>query len=273
MSRIQIAIAGLLALCLAACQSLLPPAGAGADARLQSILDTGELRVGVAADLPPLSMKDKQGRIIGLEIDLVEALGAAMGLEVVLVEMQFAELLPTLERGGVDLVISGLTITPERNARVAFAGPYFISGTSLLARSEAIANVASPDELNAPNRTYVAMAGTTSETFVLEMLPRAKLILTQDNQTGAQLVISGKADALIADLHVCNFAMWRNPDADLHTMRTPFTIDPLGIALPADAPLLLNLVDNYLTTLENTGLLGQYKAKWLADGSWLTQLP
>jgi polar amino acid transport system substrate-binding protein len=54
-------------------------------------------------------------------------------------------------------------------------------------------------------------------------------------------------------------------------MRTPFTIEPLGIALPPDAPLLLNLVSNYLNTLEDTGLLGQFKAKWLADGSWMSE--
>ena len=47
----------------------------------------------------------------------------------------------------------------------------------------------------------------------------------------------------------------------------------VGIALPADAPLLVNLVENYLEALNYTGLLTQFKAKWLSDGSWVSELP
>ena len=68
-------------------------------------------------------------------------------------------------------------------------------------------------------------------------------------------------------------AVWRNPDAGLSAMTNPLTVEPLGIALPAGAPLLLNLVSNYLNTLESTGLLTQFKARWLSEGSWLSELP
>lgn len=54
---------------------------------------------------------------------------------------------------------------------------------------------------------------------------------------------------------------------------TPFTVEPLGIALPAGDPLFVNLVENYLTTLENTGMLTQFKAKWFSYGSWVSELP
>lgn len=261
-------------ICLAGCHSL--PAttrDVGSSTRLASILEAGELRVAVSADLPPLNMKDKSGNIVGLEIDLVEALGDAMGLEIRLVERPFPELLSTLERGEVDIAISGLTITPERNARVAFAGPYFISGTSVLTRSEVIANVESPAALDDPRRTFAALESSTSEGFVRELLPQAKLVTTPDYDTAVQMVITGEVDALVADFQICTLSVWRNPDAGLMAMMTPFTVEPLGIALPADAPLLLNLVTNYLNTLENTGLLARFKAKWLSDGSWVSDLP
>jgi len=73
-------------------------------------------------------MRNRQGEIVGFEIDIVQALADAMGLELRFDVRPFPELLPALERGETDLVISGLTMTPERNARVAFAGPYFVSG-------------------------------------------------------------------------------------------------------------------------------------------------
>jgi polar amino acid transport system substrate-binding protein len=267
---------GLLTCALGACQTHGPWAG-GASAppagRLQRILESGELRVGLSADLPPLNMKNKQGEIIGFEVDLVQALARAMGLEVRFVERRFADLIPTLEKGEVDLVISGMTITPERNARVAFAGPYFVSGTSVVTKSKEIANVESTARLDDPSRTYAALDGSTSEKFVKEMLPRARLVTTPDYDTAVQMVIADEADALVADFQICTLSVWRHPEAGLSAMMTPFTVEPLGIALPADAPLLLNLVANYLNTLENTGLLTQFKAKWLSDGSWISELP
>ena len=269
-------LAAAICFALSACQSFVPAGSGGgsvAKPRLQRILDAGELRVGVSADLPPLNMKDKHGEIIGLEIDLVEALAQAMGLGVRFIEMRFADLLPTLEKGEVDMVISGITITPERNARVAFAGPYFISGTSVLTKSESIANVEDADALDDPRRSYAALAGTTSERFVREVLSKSRLVTTQDYDTAVRMVIDDEVDALVADFQICTLSVWRHPEAGLSAMLTPFTIEPLGIALPANAPLLLNLVSNYLNTLENTGMLAQFKAKWLSDGSWLSELP
>ena len=170
-------------------------------------------------------------------------------------------------------MISGLTMTPERNARVAFAGPYFISGTSLLTKSLEIANVGDVAELDLPGRKYAALSSSTSERFVKEVLPRAKLVTTQDYDAAVQMVIDDEVDALVADFQICTLSMWRNPEAGLSAMMTPFTVEPLGIALPPDAPLLLNIVTNYLNTLEQTGMLSQFKAKWLSDGSWVSELP
>jgi polar amino acid transport system substrate-binding protein len=266
---------GLLALALAACQSLPTPLAsqASSSTRLQRILEEGALRVGLTGNQPPLNMKSKSGQIIGLEVDLVEALAGSMRLDVTLVEKPFAELLPALEKGELDLVISGVTITPERNARVAFAGPYFISGKSVLTKSEKLANVDSTRALDDPSRAYAALAGSTSERFVKEMLPRAKLIATRDYDTGVRMVIEDEVDALVADFPICTISVLRNPEAGLTTLVTPFTIEPLGIAMPPDDPLFVNLVQNYLITLEGTGLLTQLKAKWFSSGSWLAELP
>src|SRR5450759_3777039 len=89
---------------------------------LQRILQKGELVVGTSGDQPPLVMKDKDGNLIGFEADLAGMMAAAMNVKLKLAPMGFSELLPALEAGKVDLVISGLTITPERNLKVAFMG-------------------------------------------------------------------------------------------------------------------------------------------------------
>jgi polar amino acid transport system substrate-binding protein len=263
-----------LCLALAACQSApTSPQPAPPDTRIQEILERGSLRVGVSADLPPLAMRDRQGKIVGFEIDIVQALANAMGLELSLEVRPFPELLPALERGETDMVIAGLTMTPERNARVAFAGPYFVSGMSLLTRNREIAEVQEIGALDVAGRRYLVLASSTSEGFARELLPQTQIITTPDYESAVQMLIDGQADAMLAEHLICSLEAWRRPDAGLIAMETPFTVEPLGIALPPDAPLLLNLVENYLDTLDHTGLLAGFKAKWLADGRWMEQLP
>jgi len=259
-----------------ACQSSLTGSGSNsssAPTRLQHILDSGELRVGLSGNQPPLNMADKNGEIIGLEVDLMKALAQSMGLTTRFVVKPFAELIPAIERGEVDVVISGMTITPERNARVAFVGPYFISGKSVLTKSAEIASADSATLLNNADQRYAVLAGSTSEAFVEQALPKAVSVPATDYDTAVQMVLDDEVDAMIADFPICQLSVMRHPEAGLSTLMTPFTIEPLGIALPADDPLLVNLIENYLNTLENTGLLVQFKAKWFSDGSWISELP
>jgi polar amino acid transport system substrate-binding protein len=266
----------IVAIASLGCQTL-PGGGAastGASSnRLRSILDSGRLRIGMTGDQAPLNMQNRAGEFVGLEVDMMGALAEAMGLEAEFVITPFSELLKSLEDGDIDVVASGMTITPERNARVAFAGPYFITGKSVLSLGDRILNVENPHDLDDPSRTYAALEGSTSAIFVREILSSAKLVTVANYDTAIKMVINGEIDALVGDYQVCVLAVWRNPDVDLHALLTPFTVEPLGIALPADAPLLVNLVENYLDALEYTGLLMQFKAKWLTDGSWVDELP
>jgi polar amino acid transport system substrate-binding protein len=265
------ALVALVTLSLTGCQNLGSLGGSGG--RLQHILESKQLLVGLSGNQPPLNMRNKSGEMIGLEVDVIDALAESMGLEATLVTMPFADLLPALERGEVDLVISGLTITPERNARVAFAGPYLVSGKSVLTKSDKIASAQTPEALDDGNLTYIALAGSTSADLVSKSMPHSKLVTASDYDAAVKAVLDDEADALVADFPICALSVLRHPDAGLSTLVTPFTVEPLGIALPSDDPLLINLVQNYLVTLETTGLLTQLKARWLNHGAWVAELP
>jgi len=268
--RLAVAFTTLI---LAACQ--MPPTTSSDAARdpLHDIIESGVLRVGLSGDQPPFNMRDRDGVLIGLDVDLSEMLANAMGLEAEFVAVPFAELLPALSSGRIDIVISAMTITPERNAHVPFAGPYYVSGTAALTRSDALASSGDIEVLDDAARRYAAVAGTTNEAFAREQLPAATLVSTPDFDTAVALVLAGEVDAVLADFPLCNYATMRFPDAGFSEHMTPFTVEPLGVAIRADAPLLVNLVGNYLDTLEYAGLLGQLKARWLGDDAWLESLP
>jgi polar amino acid transport system substrate-binding protein len=245
---------------------------AGTDG-VHRIVASGQLRVGVSGSQPPLNMKNRAGELVGLDIDLARALADAMDLELVLIQRPFADLLTDLANNDFDLVISSLTITPARNARVAFAGPYLISGATLLTRESRVGEFQAAGALDSADRTWGALAGSTGADLVRDAFPKARLETTDDLGSLVPRIESGEIDGLIADLPYVQFILARNPDSGLAVLPPPFTTEPLGIALPAGSPLFANLVQNYLNTLEYTGALMQMKARWLNGGEWLSEIP
>jgi len=270
MKRAKVIIVLLLALgLLSACAPMM-----GTQAPIISrIQERGELVLGTAGDMPPFNMTTKDGKIIGLEMDLAQYMADAMNVKLRIETMPFSELLPALETGKVDMVMSGMTILTERNLKVAFVGPYFISGKSFLTKTRTFLSVEDPSEVNSPATTLVALEGSTSQIFVEQLIPKAKLIRTKNYDEAVQMVIQGKAQALVADYPVCILSVFRYPDQDLAALLTPLTYEPIGIALPAGDPLLINLVENFIEALEGSGELEKLRDRWFEDGSWLRKLP
>ena len=273
MTRLASRLSALLA-CLALVTGLACLAAAApASPALSRIVKSGELRVAMSGNQPPLNAKTKSADVIGLEVDLAKMLATSMGVELQIVVKPFADLLGAVEKGEVDMVMSGMTITPERNLRVAFVGPYFISGKSILTKSKTLAAADETADINSPDVKLAALKGSTSQMFVEKLVPKATLIATKNYDEAVDLVKDGKVDALVADFPICVLSVLRYPDAGLATLLEPLTIEPIGIALPADDPLLLNLVQNYLNALSATGILSKLQSKWFEDGSWLAELP
>lgn len=274
---LALVLTGLLALLSFGCADLsFGPAGRAGpadDDALHRVLDRGTLRVGMSGVQPPLNMKNRSGELIGLDADLARELANAMRVSLELVEMPFSELLGALERGEIDLVISSLTITPARNARVAFAGPYLISGTSLLTRKDLIGELETREDLDSPGRTWAALAGSTGEELIGEAFPLARYVAIEDQAEAVARIEAGTIDGLFADLPFVRYEIARHPEVALATLPTPLTTEPLGVALPAGSPLFSNLVQNYLNTLDYTGELMRLKSRWLNAGDWLEEMP
>jgi polar amino acid transport system substrate-binding protein len=240
---------------------------------LDRILTKKELVVGTAASMPPLNMTTKDGQIVGMEMDLARLFADGMGVKLTLKPMHFNDLLPALEAGQVDMILSSMTMTPGRNLKAAFVGPYFASGKSILTKK---ANVGSVDEIgkmNNPEKVFVALKGSTSQMFVERLMPKAKLVLADDYGQAVEMVRNDKAVAMVADFPICMVSVYRYPEAGLITLEKPISYEPIGIALPPNDPLLVNWVQNFLNTLEKTGEMQLLLERWFKDTSWVSRLP
>ncbi|MFC2088725.1 transporter substrate-binding domain-containing protein [Calditrichota bacterium] len=240
---------------------------------INRILKAKEIRVGTTGKQPPFTAKAKDGKLMGYEIELTKILADAMKVKLTFVEKPFAELLPALEKGELDAIMSGMTITPERNLRVAFAGPYIVSGKSILAKAKRISDLDEMGEINRPVIKAVVLEGTTSQKYVENFAPNVKLTTVSDYESGVELVLTNKVDVMVADYPICVISILRHPDEGLATLEEPLTIEPIGMALPANDFLLHNMIRNYLNALNMVGVLADLEKKWFDDGSWLIRLP
>lgn len=269
-------VINVLILALALFSACATMTGTGVSERtapvLDRILQRGELVVGTAGSMPPLNMTTKEGKIIGLEADLARYMANAMDVKLRFEAMPFSELLPALEAGKVDVILSGMAITPERNLKVAFVGPYFISGKAFLTKKKTIASVKSASGINSPDNTLAALKGSTSQFFVEDVAPMAKLVTPKDYDEAVDLVLQDKVDALVADYPICVVSVLRYPDKGLISLITPLTYEPIGIAMPANDPHLVNWVENFLNAVEGSGALNELGNRWFKDRSWLKRL-
>jgi polar amino acid transport system substrate-binding protein len=240
---------------------------------LQRIAKSQTLRVGMTSEQAPFNVTNRDGRIIGFDVDLAGLLASSLNVQLEIVELPFAELIPALEEGKVDLVMSGMTSTLQRNLRVPFVGPYYISGKSLLTKSETIANIKSAEEMNNERLKIAALAGSTSELFVKSTLAKPKLTLTKSLEEAIRLLRTGEVDAVVADSPTCALSVLRYPEDKLIALQNPLTIEPISIAVAPGDPLLINLVQNYMQALQGTGALDSLQRKWFKNGGWLVQLP
>jgi polar amino acid transport system substrate-binding protein len=98
-------------------------------------------------------------------------------------------------------------------------------------------------------------------------------VTAADYDEGVNKVLGGEVDAMLADYPICLVTLARNPNSGLVSVITRLTYEPIGIALPADDPLLVNFVENLLQGLALSGRLTALHQRWFEQADWLLQLP
>jgi polar amino acid transport system substrate-binding protein len=238
---------------------------------LSRIQESGKMILGTSGNMPLMSEKTLTGEVIGFDIDMATALADSMGVELVIKIIPFEKLIPALESGKVDVVLSNMTMTVGRNMRVAFAGPYFVSGKCLITKEEAMAKADQPADIQSKDVTMAVIKGTTSEVFVEKLMPEVKRVPVSDVDEGTALVASGKAGAMLTDFPICLSVMKRYPDSGFQSVLSLLTYEPIGIAISSDDPLFANLTKNFLIRAEGVGLMTALTLKWFG-GAKITEL-
>ncbi|MCF8051116.1 MAG: transporter substrate-binding domain-containing protein [Desulfobacterales bacterium] len=242
------------------------------ESTLEKVLQRGELRVGFEAGYMPFEMTDKKGDFVGFDMDMAKEMAKAMGVKFVPVNTAWDGIIPALLTNKFDIIMSGMTVTQERNLKINFADPYIIVGQTILLNKKHEGKVESYKDLNAPKFIVTSKLGTTGEQAVKRMIPKCTYKSFETETEAALEVVNGKADAFVYDLPYCVVFMAQQGAGNLIFIDTPFTFEPLAWAVNKGDPDFLNFLNNFLRQVKNDGRYDRIYNKWIKSTDWIKQV-
>ena len=202
-------------------------ANAAPTSTLDAVLERGVLRVGFDAGYQPFEMTNKQGQYIGFDVDLAKMVAKEMGVKVEFVNTAWDGIIPALLTDKFDVIMGGMTVTPQRNLRVNFADPYIVVGQTIVFRKDKAGEIKSFQDLNDPKYKIAVKPGTTGEQAVKRMIPKATLLQFETQDDAKLEVINGKVDAFAHDPPYNAIFASQNQGAVVHLDKL-FTFEPLA---------------------------------------------
>lgn len=239
---------------------------------LDEAVRRGVLKVGTTPTYVPFEMKDKQGRIVGFEIDLLQAMSRALGVELELVAVPYTELLPGLMAKKFDLIGSGMTVTQERNLKLNFSDSFIVVGQTVLLNPSLAGKIASIEDLDEAGYRIAATEGTTGEAAAQRFLGAARLSTFTTPEEGVRQVVEGKADAFVHDAPYNLIALARPENHRLFALEQPFTFEPLAFGLKKGDYDSLNWINHFLNQIAQDGTYDRLHDKWFKDTDWMAEI-
>ncbi len=199
MVLIERLVVGLLAFLISAC----------AATHLQPPPELPPLRVGVTPDAAPYAFW-QQDHYAGIELDFARRLAHELGRPLEIVPVAWDEQIPTLLAGRTDVIMSGMSITPKRAARVAFGAPYLTTSLQGVVRAEDAERWPTPEALLQTSPRIGVKAGTTGEEFVRQRRPNENIVVYRRSRDAITELIAYRIDVYVGDAPVIAEAVATN---------------------------------------------------------------
>lgn len=151
--------------------------------------------VATSPDFPPFESLDGS-EVVGIEVDILQAITGKLGLEMQLEQMDFESVIPSVQAGKFDIGMSGITITADRQKNCDFTQPYFLASQAIVVTPDS--DITCKADLE--GKTISVQTGTTAEEYCMENGYEV-LAFTANNDAAAALT-SGKAAAWVVDNEV-----------------------------------------------------------------------
>ena len=224
--------------------------------------DHPALRVGITPDYPPIIFKQND-EVAGVEADLAFHLAEGLGKSVEFVELRWDKQIPALMDGSIDIIMSGMSITDARKARIDFTAPYLRSGLVTMMRSEDTDKFNSLQAIRESHSTVGVVAGTTGETFARKNFPNALSIIAFPKASDAVYLLKNmKIDLVIHDAPSVVWLVSAN-EGMLKGFWEPLNEEWMGWGVRRGDSEFLGKVNSLLGKWKTDGTLKKVLDKWL----------
>lgn len=231
------------------------------------------LVVGMSGEQPPFNFVSNIESIVGYDVELATLLAKSLEVDVRIELMPFPELMGALKEKKIDIIISGFAFTEQRSKELTFVGPYALSGKSLLVTKKRLQEIKSSTGFNHKSVRLMALENSTSKSLAEERLGKAKLSTIVHYEDALLALRTGEADALVADLSICELSVLRDTAQELTTLQKPLAVEEIGLAIIKDEPLLEAHLSEQLRILSQSDELKKLHDKWFNNPGWIGLLP
>ncbi len=237
---------------------------------LDNIIKRGTIRVGIA-EVAPWTLRNSEGELIGFEIDVAKKIAADMRVKPDYRVYDWEDLVPALDKGEIDVIASGLTITPAHALQVNFSRPIATSGVSIATNTELTKDIKSLSDLDRKEVTIAVVAETLSANAAATFFDNANIVAYANAELAEQEVIAGRAYAYVASLPEVSFLAMKNADSIDVPMNSPMIAASEGLAVKKGEQELLNFLNAWVTAHHSDRWLESTRDYWFQTMDWMPE--
>lgn len=229
------------------------------DAAWQRIEQSGVLRVGLDPTYPPFEVADDAG-LRGLDVDLMQAIAADLGLTAEFVYFGYDGLYDALATGQVDVLASALVIDPGRQRDFAYSEPYFNAGEILIVRAGSPITAVEDSNLQS---LAVELGAQGHVEAIRRQRSRPNLTILPYNTADEAMAAVAAAEANAALVDAISGRLYLSAAPSLTRLPQPVTVEPFALVVRIDDETLLRRLNESLARLQAQGILDQITRRWL----------
>lgn len=236
-----------------------PTAHAEQDQTWEKIKERGELRVGLSADYAPMEFEhtvNGNTEYAGVDIDLAKKIAKDNNLKLKIVNMSFDSLLGALKTGKIDIIISGMTSTPERKKQVDFSDSYMMTKNIMLVKKDKVNEYKDIKDFN--NKKVGAQKGTEQEKIAQTEIENASITSLSRLPDVILALKSGKVEGAVVEKPVAEAYLKQNPKLGISNVKFNEEEKDTVIAVPKDSPKLLSQINKTIKEVKDKGLIDKY---------------
>ena len=220
------------------------------------------LRIGTTADFAPFEFQDVKGKeYVGFDMDIIRAVAKEMGYKAEIQNVNFDGLIPALEAGNIDVVISGNTINDTRKQKVSFSVPYYTSGLTIVVNKD---NTTIKEFKDLAGKKVAVQIGTTSAAEVNKI----DGVIVKEFNSVADIFMAlkvGNVEAVVNDRPVNDYYIAKSGVKDVKALPQMLTSEEYGIAVKKKNADLLKKVNEGIEKVKKSGEYDKIFKKWFGE--------